>query len=142
MGRSADRLFASKNRGTRTAFAFAIRQGARDEDRHLAKRRAHRLDSLPRTIGECRFRKSRPEIRADKSTGLRPRMHRCDLFPAEKGIRYTAKTRARCYRASQADAGAVKTGAEYFAKAGKALRAACGPIGAFDRSAIEQKLDA
>src|SRR5439155_129594 len=59
-------------------------------------------------------------------------MHERYLFVAEKGVRYSEKTRARCHRAPQADAGAVETRREQFAKPGKALRATRDPIGALD----------
>src|SRR5437762_12617782 len=121
MGRSADRLFASKNRGTRTAFAFAIRQGARDKNRHLAKRRAYRLDSFPRTIGECRFRKSGPEIRADKSAGLCRRMHERNLFVAEERIRHAGKSCCRTHRGVEADADYAQPRLEQFERPWKTL---------------------
>src|ERR1043165_1388706 len=68
-------------------------------------------------------------------------MHECDLFTAKEGIRYAAKTRARCDCAPQANAGTLRAGSEQFTKPGKALRTACDSIGALHRSAFQQELD-
>src|SRR5205814_9352535 len=88
-----------------------------------------------------RFRKSRSEVRANKPAGLRRRLHERHFLSLEKRIRHSAQARSRCDRAPQTDAGTPQAGPEKFEKSGKALRAACDPMGALHRSAFERQSD-